>query len=69
MPELKVGDLMPEVSFRAPDRVTISIADFKGDKNVVIAFYVEDGTPGLHGRPTALLLAEGIARQGPDYAV
>ena len=46
MAELKVGDPVPELTFRAPDRQTIDVADFKGEKNVVIAFYVAAFTGG-----------------------
>jgi peroxiredoxin len=41
-----VGQPAPDVSFRTPDRETITLAEQKGQSNVVIAFYVAAFTGG-----------------------
>ncbi len=43
---LKVGDIAPDFGLRDANRNTVSLADFKGDKAVVLAFYVLAFTPG-----------------------
>jgi peroxiredoxin len=43
---LKVGDPAPEFSLRDANRNKVSLADFKGQKNVVLAFYILAVTPG-----------------------
>lgn len=43
---LKVGDLAPEFSLEATTKEGISLSDYKGKKNVLVAFYGMDFTPG-----------------------
>lgn len=43
---LNVGDAAPDFSMPADNGGTVSLADFKGDKNVVLYFYPKDDTPG-----------------------
>jgi peroxiredoxin len=43
---LKVGDAAPDFSLRDANRNKISLADFKGRKTVVLAFYILAFTPG-----------------------
>ena len=43
---LKVGDPAPDFSLRATDGKTYKLSDFKGQKNVVLAFYVLAFTGG-----------------------
>ena len=44
MPE--VGQQLPDVSFRTPDRETVASADLRGRENLVIAFYAAAFTGG-----------------------
>ncbi len=41
-----VGQPAPEVSFRTADRETVTLSKQKGQRNVVIAFYVAAFTGG-----------------------
>lgn len=43
---LKVGDLAPAFSLESTTAEKIALSDFRGKKNVVIAFYGMDFTPG-----------------------
>ena len=43
---LKVGDKAPEFSLPAHPSGTVSLSDFAGKKNVILAFYPKDDTPG-----------------------
>lgn len=43
---LAVGDKAPEFDLRAADRKRVKLADFAGQKNVVLAFYVLAFTGG-----------------------
>jgi peroxiredoxin Q/BCP len=43
---LKVGDPAPEFSLRDTNRNKVSLAEFKGQKAVVLAFYILAFTPG-----------------------
>jgi peroxiredoxin len=43
---LKVGDSAPDFSLMDPNRQTVSLSDFKGEKTVVLAFYPLAFTPG-----------------------
>ena len=43
---LKVGDPAPGFSLRDANRNKVSLADFKGQKTVVLAFYILAFTPG-----------------------
>lgn len=46
MPRPQSGDKAPEFSVLANNGKTISLKDFKGNKNVVLYFYPKDDTPG-----------------------
>jgi peroxiredoxin len=43
---LKVGDTAPDFSLPATTKEKISLSDYKGKKNVLLAFYGMDFTPG-----------------------
>jgi thioredoxin-dependent peroxiredoxin len=43
---LKEGDKAPDFNLPATEGQTISLADFSGQKNVVLYFYPKDDTPG-----------------------
>lgn len=43
---LKVGDRAPEFALRDANRNKVSLSDTKGQKAVVLAFYVLAFTPG-----------------------
>ena len=43
---LKVGDAAPDFTMRGTDGNTYKLSDFKGKKNVVLAFYVLAFTGG-----------------------
>ncbi len=43
---LKVGDQAPDFSLRDANRNKVSLSDFKGQKPVVLAFYLLAFTPG-----------------------
>jgi peroxiredoxin len=43
---LKVGDPAPDFALRDAARNTVSLADFKGQKTLVLAFYLLAFTPG-----------------------
>ena len=45
---LKVGDVAPEFSVpavRGVEKITVRLSEFRGKKNVIIAFYPLDWTP------------------------
>jgi len=44
--QLKVGDAAPEFALRDTDGKEVKLSDFKGKKNVVLAFYVLAFTGG-----------------------
>jgi peroxiredoxin Q/BCP len=44
--KLGPGDEAPAISTLADDGSTVTLADFRGRKNVVVFFYVKDNTPG-----------------------
>jgi peroxiredoxin Q/BCP len=46
MVSLRVGDKAPDFSLPAHPSGTVSLKDFVGKKNVVLAFYPKDDTPG-----------------------
>lgn len=46
MVTLRVGDKAPNFSLPAHPSGTISLSDFLGKKNVILAFYPKDDTPG-----------------------
>ncbi|MHA1228070.1 MAG: redoxin domain-containing protein [Candidatus Hodarchaeales archaeon] len=43
--KLKVGDMAPDFSLPAQDGKKIRLSDYKGKKNVMLAFYPQDFTP------------------------
>jgi peroxiredoxin len=43
---LKIGDLAPDFSLSATTKEKIALSDYRGKKNVVVAFYGMDFTPG-----------------------
>ena len=43
---LKMGDSAPDFSLPATTKEQIFLSDYKGNKNVLIAFYGMDFTPG-----------------------
>jgi peroxiredoxin len=45
-PTLKIGDVAPDFSLTATTKDKISLSDYRGKKNVVVAFYGMDFTPG-----------------------
>src|SRR5262245_58430795 len=44
--KLKVGDEAPAFSLPTHSTGTVSLKDFSGKKNVILAFYPKDDTPG-----------------------
>ncbi len=46
MPLLKVGDQVPNVSFRTADRTEMPLTGFGGKQNIVLAFYARAFTGG-----------------------
>ncbi|PFN96909.1 AhpC/TSA family protein [Neobacillus bataviensis] len=43
---LKVGEIAPDFSLPATTKEKISLSDYRGQKNIVVAFYGMDFTPG-----------------------
>lgn len=43
---LKIGDQAPDFSLTATKQEKISLMDYRGSKNIVVAFYGMDFTPG-----------------------
>lgn len=43
---LKIGDTAPDFSLPATTKDQIALADYRGKKHVVVAFYGMDFTPG-----------------------
>jgi peroxiredoxin len=43
---LKVGDYAPDFSLPATTKEKLSLSDYHGSKNLVVAFYGMDFTPG-----------------------
>lgn len=43
---LKQGDAAPEFTLQDQNGQTVSLADFRGQKNLVVYFYPKDDTPG-----------------------
>lgn len=44
-PEIKVGDVAPDFTLKNQDGNEVSLVSFKGQKNVVLAFYPLDWSP------------------------
>lgn len=45
-PPLKIGDIAPDFSLAATTKEKISLSEYRGSKNVLVAFYPLDFTPG-----------------------
>jgi peroxiredoxin len=43
---LKVGDIAPDFSLPATTKDPLSLSDYRGKMNLVVAFYGMDFTPG-----------------------
>ncbi len=43
---LKVGDRAPDFALTDQNGVPVKLSDFRGKKNVVLAFYIKAFTPG-----------------------
>ena len=43
---LNIGDTAPEFSLRDANRNSVNLSNFKGEKHVVLAFYLLAFTPG-----------------------
>ncbi|MCT8137793.1 redoxin domain-containing protein [Anaerobacillus sp. CMMVII] len=43
---LKVGDMAPEFTLPATTKEKLSLSEYRGTKNVLVAFYGMDFTPG-----------------------
>jgi peroxiredoxin len=43
---LKIGDQAPNFSLPATTKEKLSLSDYRGKKNIVVAFYGMDFTPG-----------------------
>ena len=43
---LQVGEMAPDFSLPATTKEKISLSDYRGKKNIVVAFYGMDFTPG-----------------------
>jgi peroxiredoxin len=43
---LKIGENAPDFSLAATTIEKIALSDYRGDKNIVVAFYGMDFTPG-----------------------
>jgi peroxiredoxin Q/BCP len=62
---LKPGDAAPSFSATTQDGSRVSLADYKGKKNLVLFFYVKDNTPGCTREARALRdAAERFAKLG-----
>ncbi|MTJ52554.1 redoxin domain-containing protein, partial [Anabaena sp. UHCC 0253] len=45
---IKVGDTAPDFNLPAQNGANISLAEFRGQKSVVLYFYPKDDTPGWY---------------------
>jgi cytochrome oxidase Cu insertion factor (SCO1/SenC/PrrC family) len=43
---LKVGQMAPDFSLPSDQQTTIKLSDYRGKKNVILAFYILAFTPG-----------------------
>ena len=43
---LKIGSLAPEFTLSATTKEKISLSDYRNNKNILVAFYGMDFTPG-----------------------
>ena len=46
MSEVRVGDLAPDFRLPGPGNKEIDLAEYRGRRNVVLAFYPFDWSPG-----------------------
>jgi peroxiredoxin len=53
-PEIKVGDSAPDFTLKDQDQKDVKLSDFKGKKNVVLAFYPLDWSPVCTGENKCL---------------
>ncbi len=53
-PEVKVGDTAPDFTLKDQDQNDVKLSDFKGKKNVVLAFYPLDWSPVCTGENKCL---------------
>jgi len=43
---VKIGEVAPDFALPDQSGATVRLADFRGKKSVVLAFYIRAGTPG-----------------------
>lgn len=43
---LKIGDVAPDFSLPSTKKETLTLSEYRGKKNIVVAFYGMDFTPG-----------------------
>ena len=53
-PEIKVGDTAPDFTLKDHDQKDVKLSDFRGKKNVVLAFYPLDWSPVCTGENKCL---------------
>ncbi len=53
-PEIKVGDTAPDFTLKDQDQQDVKLGDFRGKKNVVLAFYPLDWSPVCTGENKCL---------------
>ena len=53
-PEIKVGDEAPDFTMKDQDQNDVKLSDFRGKKNVVLAFYPLDWSPVCEGENKCL---------------
>ena len=53
-PEIKVGDEAPDFTMKDQDQNDVKLSDFRGKKNVVLAFYPLDWSPVCTGENKCL---------------
>jgi hypothetical protein len=52
--EIKVGDVAPDFTLKDQDQNDVTLSSFKGNKNVVLAFYPLDWSPVCEGENKCL---------------
>jgi peroxiredoxin len=53
-PEIKVGDTAPDFNLKDQDQKDVKLSDYRGKKNVVLAFYPLDWSPVCTGENKCL---------------
>ena len=53
-PEIKVGDTAPDFTLKDQDQKDVKLSDYRGKKNVVLAFYPLDWSPVCTGENKCL---------------